>query len=815
MQILTINVKPKECKSEEKLVTSTEPPQSKVTKLKRQIAAAVGVYIKSDHPDIYHSGYFSFRGEDVVDAFCNTILKLQSKFYKLLNTNKPLVMTSKDNYDFNNAENCYYCNEVLGSDRVRDHDHLTGGFRGAAHNFCNQQAWKPNFVPVFFHNLSGYDSHLFIKELAQRSKQEVKLLAKTAEEYISFQVGCLRFLDSYRFLSSSLDNITKNMVDADFKITRSFFEKEDDFKLLRKKGVIPYSYYTSHESFLSTEFNKEMFYNDLKDEPVSDDIFKNVVEFIEHFEIEDHGELVDMYLKSDVLLLADAFERFRDVNLHHFGIDPCWCYSAPGLTWQAGLKYTGVNLELLTDSTMLMWFEKAIRGGVSSVCGDRYCKPDKGQRLLYIDANNLYGWAMGNSLPMSEFEFEEVTGAFDTNEALWTRERIMSLSDEAEVGYYFICDLDYPDSIKFKSKNFPFCPESLLVPDEWLSNYQKALKPKGAANVEKLLLTQTDKKNYIVHYRLLKFYLRQGMVLRKVYSFIKFKQTKWLKPYIEFNTNQRSKATTDFEKDYFKLMNNSYYGKTCENVRNRVEIELVTKRDKLIKLHNNPRFKDEKRFDENLCAVLKRITNIKFDKPIFIGATVLELSKLLMYEFYYDVLQPFYGEKHIQLLYMDTDSFILKVETNDLVNDLYELREHMDFSNYPKDHELFTKYGVVQNKNKKVPGKFKDELGGEEMIEFIALRSKMYAFKTAKGEEKRLKGLSKNVVKKSICFDDYKTCLNENKDYHHKMKMLNSYKHEMFLEEIDKKSLSSYDDKRFILDDGVSTLPYGSNELIG
>ena len=352
----------------------------------------------------------------------------------------------------------------------------------------------------------------------------------------------------------------------------------------------------------------------------------------------------------------------------------------------------------------------------------------------------------------------------------------------------------------------------MLVPDEWLSDYQKELKPKITAKVEKLMLTQTNKENYIVHYRLLKFYLRQGMVLRKIHRIIRFRQSKWLKPYIEFNTNQRTQATTDFEKDYFKLMNNAYYGKTCENVRNRVDVELVTNRDRLIKLHNNPRFKDEKRFDESLCAVLKRITNIKFDKPIFIGATVLELSKLLMYEFYYDVLQPYYGEKNIQLLYMDTDSFILKVRSNDVVNDLYELREHMDFSNYPKDHELFTKYGLKQNQNKKVPGKFKDELGGEEMTEFIALRSKMYAFKTAKVEEKKLKGISKNVVNKSISFDDYLTCLSENKDFQHKMKTLNSCKHEMYLQEVTKKSLSPYDDKRYILKDGIQTLPFGSNE---
>ena len=267
------------------------------------------------------------------------------------------------------------------------------------------------------------------------------------------------------------------------------------------------------------------------------------------------------------------------------------------------------------------------------------------------------------------------------------------------------------------------------------------------------------------------------------------------------------KSTTDFEKDYFKLLNNSYYGKTCENIRNRVDIQLVSNREKALKLHSNPRFKNEIRFDKNLAAILKNRTHLKFDKPIYIGATVLEVSKLLMYDFYYNVLQPYFGEKNIELLYLDTDSFILSIQTKDITHDLEQLKEHFDFSNYPKDHKLFS------NKYKKIPGKFKDELGGEEMIEFAALKSKMYSYRTKDSETKKCKGITKHVVKKSITFDDYLKSLFNEETFHHQMNTLSSTKHEMYIQQVYKVSLDPYDDKRYIKEDGIETLPYGNPDI--
>ena len=767
---------------------------------KPQKAAAVGAYLCSRLPELVPSQYFHNRSENVIAVFCDWLVALEKSFRLLLERNIPLLMSPEDTYHFNMAQFCYYCNGYLGNDRVRDHDHLTGRYRGAAHNQCNLLARKDSFIPIFFHNLTHYDAHLFIKELATKPKK-IKLLAKNKEVYISFSYGCLRFLDSYRFLNGSLDNITESMNDDDFKIIRSMYPNYEDFKLLRRKGSVPYSFYMSHDSFKETDLKPEMFYNELKGEMEPLSTYEKAKEVWDHFKCNNHGEFIDLYLQSDVLLLADCFERFRSVNMNNFLIDPCYCYSASGLTWEAGLKYTNIKLELLTDIDILLFFETSIRGGISGVMGSRYVKSDSENKLLYIDANNLYGWAMMQHLPHSEFRMYELPYPVE-------KEDILRLPDEGEIGYFFEVDLDYPNSIKEHTKHFPFCPEMMFIEDDELSEYQKSLLSDKRTKSKKLMLTEKNKRNYIVHYRLLKCYLNHGMILRKVHKVVSFKQSKWLKPYIELNTINRMNSTTNFERDYFKLLNNSFFGKTCENIRNRKDVHLVSDECVAAKLHNKPNFESENILDKNLTEISMRRCTMKFNKPVYLGATILELSKLLMYYFYYDVLIPHFGGiGNIELLYMDTDAFVLKLRTNDLTSDLLKLKDHFDFSNYPKDHILY------DTTKSKIPGYFKDELCGKEMTEFIALKSKMYAYKTEQDDEiKKLKGINRTAVERDVKFSDYYDSLISKKSYHHTVRNLISDKHDIYLKEEDKLGLDPFDDKRYILDDGISTLPFG---LIG
>ena len=283
----------------------------------------------------------------------------------------------------------------------------------------------------------------------------------------------------------------------------------------------------------------------------------------------------------------------------------------------------------------------------------------------------------------------------------------------------------------------------------------KQIKPKNNVKSKKLKCDCTDKKNYLVHYRMLKFYVRHGMVVDKIHEIISFKQSKWLEKYINFNTQKRNMAKNDFEKDFYKLLNNAFYGKTMENVRNRLGLKFFKKDDykEIIKYQSKLTFDGIHKSYENCDSYVFRKNEVLMDNPIYLGFAVLELSKLHMYETYYDKLQPYFGEKNLHLHYIDTDAFVLSLKTQDIIKDLKNLEDIFDFSNLDKNHELFSE------RNKKVIGKFKIETPKNIWIDdFVCLRSKMYSFKCGDDSKKKLKGISKSQSK-HIKFDEYKNCL--------------------------------------------------------
>ena len=521
---------------------------------------------------------------------------------------------------------------------------------------------------------------------------------------------------------------------------------------------------------------------------------QRTMDIIERFNIKNGEELTEIYLKSDVLLLACVFEKFIKVSINEFKINPLYCVSLPGYTWQCGLKYTGINLQTLQDKDMILLLENNIRGGISSVMGDRYIKSNENKKILYIDANNLYGHSMSQPLP-----FDEIT--FDNNV---TSEDILNTPDDSDIGYFVDVDLIYPNNIKEKTKNFPFTPVNKKINPDDFNDYMKEIKPDTYIQTKKLICDWSDKKNYLVHYRMLKFYIRHGMVADKVHNIISFRQSKWLEKYISFNTQKRNQALNDFEKDFYKLLNNAFYGKTMENVRNRLKIKFIKKVDhrEIIKQQSKLTFNGIHKSYENCESYTFKQNEVLMDKPIYLGFTVLELSKLLMYETYYDILQPYFGQETIQLDYMDTDSFVLSVNTKDIIKDLKNLEDIFDFSNLNTNHELFSK------KNKKVIGKFKIETTKNIWIdEFVCLRSKMYAFKRGNDSKNKLKGISKSQSK-NIKFEEYKKCL-DGEDYQQECDnyVIRSIIHDMVLQKVKKSTLSIFDDKRCYINN-IESIPW-------
>ena len=499
-------------------------------------------------------------------------------------------------------------------------------------------------------------------------------------------------------------------------------------------------------------------------------------------------------MKSDVLLLACVFEKFIKVSVNEFGINPLYCISLPGYTWQCGLEYTGINLQTLQDKDMILLLENDIRGGISSVMGDRYVQSDKNKKILYVDANNLYGHSMSQPLPFDELKF-------DNNIKL---EDILNTPDDSNIGYFVEVDMAYPNNMKEKTKNFPFAPVNKKIDPDKFSDYMKEIKPDTYIQTKKLICDWSDKKNYLVQYRMLNFYPRHGMIVDKVHNMISFKQSMWLKNYINFNTQRRNQAVNDFEKDFYKLLNNAFYGKTMENVRNRLKIKFVKKDDyrEIIKQQSKLTFNGIHKLYENCVSYTFKQNEVLMDKPIYLGFTLLELSKLLMYETYYDMLQPYFGQENIQLHYMDTDSFVLSVNTKDIIKDLKNLEDIFDFSNLDENHDLFSK------KNQKLIGNFKIETPKIIWIDkFVCLRSKMYAFKCGDDSKNKLKGISKSQSK-NIKFKEYKKCL-DGEEYQRECNnyIIKSINHEMVLQEVKKSTLSIFDDKRCYINN-IESIPW-------
>ncbi len=529
----------------------------------------------------------SHEGEDMGKSFVETLGEDLRPVYEILKNTKPIVMTNSEKDQHKKTDSCYACGTKFNTKKVTkcaDHCHITGKYRGAACDKCNLRMRVPKFVPVLFHNLEGYDAHLFVKSLGLE-EGDIKCIPKTDEKYISFSKNVpmddgkdyleMRFVDSLKFTLKSLDALVKTLGEDQFEtLTSQMSTKPESLDLLKRKGVFPYEYMTDFTKLNVTRLPpKEAFYSQLTDSHISDEDYDHAKKVWSTFNCETMRDYHDLYLKTDVLLLADVMTEFRKTCKKAYGLDALHYYTSPGLAWDAMLKYTGTELDLLSDSDMYLMIEKGI-----------HC---------------------------------------------------------------------------------------------------------------------------------------------------------FMRSYIDLNTNMRTKGTTDFEKDFYKLMNNSVFGKTMENVRNRVSVKLVTDKESLNKLVRKPNFEKVTEFDENLVAVHMKRTTVKLCKPIYLGMSILDLSKTLMCRFHYEYVKPKWGDK-VNLLFTDTDSLCYEIETDDVYEDIKsDVDKWYDTSNYDEDHPS----GLRSNKNKKVIGFFKDKCGGKFINEFVGLKAKSYSIKMDDGKtEKKCKG---------------------------------------------------------------------------
>ena len=408
-----------------------DPEKSYTNKYQKHVPISFSYYIKCFDDNVYEPKLRSYTGEDAMEKFVEwlerDVREIAKIPYKDMGEFTPELL---DQYEA--ATKCCICKKDLNGDKVRDHCHFTGKYRGAAHNECNLNYKNPKNIPVIRHNLSGYDSHLFIKNLGF-TEGDIDCIANNDEKYITFSKNVkvdymnrekkyvpglykIRFVDSLKFMNESLDELVNNLPGDAFKNLEKYYSG-DKLNLVKRKGVYPYDYMDTEERLKEKCLPpKEAFYSKLSGRGITDKDYEHAKNVWDVFEIKTLGDYHNLYNKTDVLLLADVFENFRNICLEHYGLDPAHYLTAPGLAWDACLKMTGVNLELLSDVDMLLMVEREIRGGVSMISnrygrannkymGDSYVSSLASTFLAYLDANNLYGVAMSMKLPTHGFKW--------------------------------------------------------------------------------------------------------------------------------------------------------------------------------------------------------------------------------------------------------------------------------------------------------------------------------------------------------------------------------------------------------------------------
>ncbi|KAE9544290.1 hypothetical protein AGLY_001469 [Aphis glycines] len=532
-----------------------------------------------------------YRGIDAAKKFIENMIDISKKINDIYQINVPMItLTEKEEKEFQIAKVCKICllsfeeNELY---KVRDHCHITGKYRQCICFKCNFEITNPSFVPIFFHNLS-YDSHFIIRELGFDDKN-IHVIPNSTEKYISFSKEValrfsIKFVDTFRFMASSLSELADNLLEdkSRFKETLKLFSNKT-LDLVTRKGVFPYEYIDNWSKLNETRLpSKSAFYNSLKDEEINNNDYSHAKKIWKVFNIKTLGEYSDLYLKTDVAILTDVFENFRDLCLSTLSLDPAHYMTAPGFAFDCMLKYT--------KGGICQSVKRYAKANIPNIEGLNY-NPNKSiSWITYLDCVNLYGKSMLTELPFKDFEWVD-----DLNID------VTKISDDSEVGYILEVDIDYPQYLHEKHNDFPFLPLNECPPNS-------------------------------------------------------------------------------------------------KNVRTRVSLKLVSSDKQANKLMMKNTFKDRTIYSENLMAIHQHKETIKFDKAIYVGSAILDVSKTF----------------------------------------IYDLFPYFDTSNYPKDHYCFSE------NHKNQPGYFKDEMGGKILKEFVSLRPKLYAYKIVNNDEvKKAKGVKK------------------------------------------------------------------------
>lgn len=729
------------------------------------------------------------------------------------------------------------------------------GFNGIA---------KYQKIPVIFHNLSGYDSHLILKSFRNIDSQlnGFSAIPLSGDKFMSFSTKGLQFIDSIRFMNERLETLVKNLKSAGpdkfihlkqglqlYCEANKIVWTDKILEMAMQKGEFPYEYFDHPQKFYETSLPPiDLFYTSLNDQSITEEEYSYAKEVWNNTNCKIMKDYHNLYLVQDVFLLSDVFEAFRGVCYAENQLDPLWYVSIPGYAYDSCFKHRGYHMydhreipfhvELFNkeQADMYLFIEDTIRGGISMTPGryakanhkylDAYDEKQPGKHIVYYDANNLYGYAMSQYLPYAEYEW--VQGE-EFNSVYQFAISEKGIADNDPIGYILEIDGYFPDEVHDYLSDFPPAPIKQSIDESMISQYSKNINEKFGTNhddeTDKLMCTLEPHKLYKVHYRLLHLYIKLGFKPTKCHRILQFRQTSWMKDFVDMHTQKRRLATNDFQKDFHKLVVNSTYGKSIQNNRKHRQVKSITWETYNEKMKWDPFLKDRQIITEDFVLAYYRMRQANLNSAISVGASILEHSKWLMYDFYYNTMKRIYGDK-LRLIFTDTDSLCMEIQTHDIMDDMdkNDLLGLMDLADWPKDPSYYGK-NYYDGTNKKIIGKFKDEMSADRLYitEVIALRSKCYSCLKSNGVHKpTLKGVKKAVQKggvkqQGITHQDYVNCLLSGNDPNYEIQMkdiytINSDKHGIYTNKTKKRTLNPNDTKVYLLD-STHSLPYGHYSL--
>nr|DAC81436.1 TPA_asm: PolB [False wolf spider monodnaparvovirus] len=666
---------------------------------------------------------------------------------------------------------CQICNELIDGESINGRNFINGDI-GSHHLNC----WNDykNCAYIYFHNFRGYDSHLLLRDLISQT-QITLIRGKTFEKFdiISAESGQrvkMCFKDTYNYFTTSLEKLASTV--TDWRYT-SIHNREG-------KGIFPYEWFDNPGKLASTSLPPPSeWFSNLRN---ANNWSEEAIEVWNREKMLTFRDYHNYYMNQDVTLLADVFEEFRRNSVSKLNYDPTYFQGAPSYTWFLCTNEFKNKFKIITNKDIYLDIQANIRGGVSQVI-KRWQDTSLNDKILYLDVNSLYSRCMEYKMP---------TNYIETLYELPPNWEEMYAVDGDQCAIMCV-DLHYPTYLHDQLKHFTYP----LAPHKF---------------EDRLCTTFLDKKKYLCHSNALSYYLSQGLIITKFHYMYIFNQDYVLADYVSRNIQSRIETDNSVMKTVYKLLNNSLYGKTCENKFKYRKFSIKNQFEGLYGKRNPFMFKSKNWLQiGNDILSEDDISVVTLDKPIQIGFTVLEMAKLEIYKFLYKICDYMSQLKiETQLLYTDTDSLLLYFNHPSPQNLLFqnnEIRACLDFEKVPSNWEVRTQG------TDKVSGLWSLETD-KEIQTFIGLRAKCYALKFSDNNELlKNKGISSfaEEVKSNdrITFDSYKRALFDNEEIFINQVLLRSKHHTVTSYQQTKLALSSLDEKRQVLPDKISTMPWG------